>query len=284
MRILLALVALLCLVCSIPVDQVPKVELSEEDMDRCDPDPCPANEEEEAPSLEDSQEVLLTAEETQEVLTVEANETVAEDELVEYNKWSGWLNRWDKPVKWCCGCKTVALDGIYSVHNNYYEDRRWQYHAQTYPRGMLARYQWWSGWTKWHSTWNRYRGDSVIVTIRSFHNNKKEDRRFRFLFRKINARAWKRSTWRWSGLNKYDGKVSKNCGTGWIMGLWSRYSKYHRDRQFNVLCGWIVRKPKATRPPTPKPKTNKTPVWVTKTKAVSKSTVRTNAVSVTKKK
>jgi len=292
MKILLALLALLSFASSLPVLQpedtnpaIPNVPigrgnprmLEEEEVDlaKCDPDPCPADEEEEAPSLEDSEEVVLTAEETQEVSTLEANETAAEDELVQYNKWSGWLNKWDKPVKWCFNCRRTALDGIYSVHNNRKEDRRWQYHAQTYPRGMLAAKQWWSRWTGWKKTFNIYRGGAVVVTIASFHNNGKEDRRFRLLFRKINLRAWSKKSWRWTGLNKYDGVLSKNCGTGWVMGLWSRYSNRHRDRQFNVLCGWIVRKRKPVKPKA---------AWVTKTKSVAKSTTVTNSVSVTRKK
>jgi len=286
MRLFIALVVMLSLVFADPGSELqPKVELSAEELEleKCDPSPCPPEDEEPTPKFEDAKEVVLTAEENMEISQLDANETDTENALVDYYKWSGWLNKFDGRVTWCARCKRVAMCGMYSVHKNRYEDRRFQYLMRTWPKGMLTRYQWWTGYTRFGATWNIHNARAVIVTINSFHNNRKEDRRFRFLFRKINLAKWRRKSWRWTGLNKYDGVQSKNCGTGWVMGLWSRRSNYHKDRQFNVLCGWIVPRTKRTARPTRKP-TRTGATTVTKTRSVSKTTSQTNSRSVTNKK
>ena len=79
-----------------------------------------------------------------------------------------------------------------------------------------------------------------INEVSSYHSNKHEDRRFTIVCAKYKAggnRMYRQGT-QWSGyVNEYDQELNYRCRNGkFIVGIASRHSNKHEDRQFNFNC------------------------------------------------
>jgi len=96
-------------------------------------------------------------------------------------RWSGWINAWDKSLYYVCPSNQV-LHGIQSYHDNHREDRRWKFQCCRVSSGVsVVR----SKWTWYLNEWDgelEYqcpRHDQAIVGMYSYHSNTREDRRWR---------------------------------------------------------------------------------------------------------
>merc|ERR1711975_156727 len=121
--------------------------------------------------------------------------------------WHGWINNWDGNMGWHTGGATFvsglhsthdngredrlfkplvttfaanqAIIGFTSYHSNHREDRRWKVLCSTF-HGVNIRGDGWPGWqTNWDATWSLSCGHKPMVGISSYHDNGKEDRRWR---------------------------------------------------------------------------------------------------------
>merc|ERR1712054_101196 len=92
--------------------------------------------------------------------------------------WYGWINNWDHRFDFSCPANQ-AIIGFTSYHSNHREDRRWKVLCSTF-HGVNIRGDGWPGWqTNWDATWSLSCGHKPMVGISSYHDNGKEDRRWR---------------------------------------------------------------------------------------------------------
>jgi len=133
-------------------------------------------------------------------------------------KWTGWVNNWDGQATALCGSDSV-LTGIESEHYNRAEDRRWNIKcakfrtSSSYVTEVTS-----GGWSGYVNNWDGNvkdfpdEGDQFRIRsgIDSYHHNRKEDRKFRFAFRKI---CFKKK------------EVAANCRNVKVHGYW-QYSTY----------------------------------------------------------
>jgi len=96
--------------------------------------------------------------------------------------WTDWVNWWDDTMSFECA-GNEALQRIYSYHDNKREDRRWKFKCcRVSSNAHLIS----GGWTDYKNDWDSKldyecpNSNTVVVGIKSYHDNKKEDRRWKF--------------------------------------------------------------------------------------------------------
>lgn len=147
---------------------------------------------------------------------------------------------YDKPFTLTCK-KGEHLVGLYSEHDNHFEDRKWTLHCINYGSVTLG--------CKWFGPVNKYDedvnfvcpGGGIISGLQSVHDNHKEDRRWKVRCCKA-SRKYAISACKWTGwVNKYDEKLSffkasKDANLV-ITGMKSHHDNHAEDRQFKFqMC------------------------------------------------
>jgi len=93
--------------------------------------------------------------------------------------WTGLANDYDKEFKYQCP-DNKPMYGVYSVHSNHYEDRRFKFKCCDLSEGRLQRL----GWTEWQNDYDGlldfYCRNGVITGVHSKHSNEQDDRVFAF--------------------------------------------------------------------------------------------------------
>jgi len=93
-------------------------------------------------------------------------------------QWSGWVNNMDQYFAYSCP-NNKAMVGMLSYHHNGYEDRRWRFMCAGF-HGVGFRKGGWPGWqTNWDAHFALSCGHNPVVGFSSYHNNHREDRRWR---------------------------------------------------------------------------------------------------------
>jgi len=93
-----------------------------------------------------------------------------------------WSNNWDGNFHQECGANE-ALVAFRSKHDNRKEDRRWKIICKPIigEGASLSSCSWDATWSAWDGTWTRPGAtDRIITGMTSEHNNRKEDRKFKF--------------------------------------------------------------------------------------------------------
>jgi len=93
----------------------------------------------------------------------------------------GYANNWDHPLTFVCP-DNQALERVYSYHDNRREDRRWRFGCCVVSSNAYLKR---GGWTNEVNNWDgrldfRCKDDEVLVGLKSYHDNHREDRRWRF--------------------------------------------------------------------------------------------------------
>jgi len=168
---------------------------------------------------------------------------------------STWLNDWDLKLHFG-GEKNIAITGLYSVHHNGPEDRRWKVRfgsivgtsrkkGQSSNKRPLCLER---GGSAWRSTMRKYlmftcKGGRLLNGISSVHSNFHEDRRWIFSCCKLSP-GFSVEALEWSPfLNKYNQVVDFQCegSDQALIGLSSVYDRKHRDRRWKARCGVLIR-------------------------------------------
>ncbi|GFS13758.1 hemagglutinin/amebocyte aggregation factor [Elysia marginata] len=94
---------------------------------------------------------------------------------------AGFQTDWDKPFLFECPLGQV-LNKIYSVHSNRREDRRWKFSCADGPGDCVLND---CHWTDYVNNWDAPMNfmcptDYVVAGLQSYHDNRKEDRLFKF--------------------------------------------------------------------------------------------------------
>jgi len=151
---------------------------------------------------------------------------------------SGYLNDWDAVLDFRCEDNEV-LTGVYSVHSNAHEDRRWAARCASLVRthGLVLQ----STWSPWMNTWDGWiyftAGKNMIVTgFSSVHDNGKEDRRWKFCSGSVKGVQCKPQSWsKW--VNTWDSVLSFTCPRN--EALYAVTSQHHNgkeDRRWKFQC------------------------------------------------
>merc|ERR1712178_138230 len=91
---------------------------------------------------------------------------------------TGWVNNMDGRFDYTCPTNQ-AIVGFYSYHNNGNEDRRWRFYCASF-HGVGFRPTGWPGWqTSWDAYWSLHCGHDPLIGLSSYHDNRREDRRWR---------------------------------------------------------------------------------------------------------
>jgi len=155
---------------------------------------------------------------------------------------TSYINSWDGRLDFKCGLNQVLV-GVKSHHNNGREDRLWQARCATlsthvFVNGIVggsSRTDYLNRFDKRlkHSLPN---SNEVITGLDSYHDNDKEDRRFRIYRARLTGVHCKRSWWS-DTINKYDGGMNYQCGGNRAMvGLHSWHNNRREDRRWKVKC------------------------------------------------
>jgi len=162
------------------------------------------------------------------------------DYIIE-SSWTGWENSWDNDLEVDGGVNGM-ITGLYSVHDNRREDRRWKFLYGS-AEGLLCYEQ---SWTDWKNNWDGYLSytcpsNQVLFGVESYHNNHREDRRWRFQCCRVSSGVTVKKE-SWTGyLNDWDGKLKYQCPAAnqAIVGLSSYHDNKKEDRRWKVRCGEI---------------------------------------------
>jgi len=95
---------------------------------------------------------------------------------------SNYVNNWDAEFSYYDDSKVFV--GMYSVHDNGKEDRKFKFHQSVH--GMTASSCYWTSKTDWDAEWT-VQGEvgEAITGVWAKHDNGKEDRKFQWRFCKI---------------------------------------------------------------------------------------------------
>jgi len=152
---------------------------------------------------------------------------------------TGYINDWDRSMSFSAGSNKI-ITGFYSYHSNRREDRRWRvYYGSTSLTCTPG------GWSNWRNSWDRDMTFScpsraVLNGIQSYHNNRKEDRRWQFKCCNLPSNVYvERRETHW--INNYDARMNWVCpNSNAVVGLFSIHDNRREDRRWRVDCGEIL--------------------------------------------
>lgn len=148
-----------------------------------------------------------------------------------------FLNDWDKPLKFQCDGSRESISHIYSEHDNKKEDRRWDLDCSSLP-GMSssARSRETCHWTGYVNNWDdpfNYNcpNNGYITGMSSYHDNKKEDRRWQFRCCRVTCYHTQDCLSKWA--NDWDERMDFRVPASYVLtGVYSYHSNKKEDRLY----------------------------------------------------
>lgn len=115
------------------------------------------------------------------IWSVECNKRVSSSS---HTGWTYYVNDFDAKMNFQCHNSGV-ISGIGGYHSNKKEDRRFQFQC-TYLGSKRVTNCSWSRYSAWDAKWTyNVPSGRYLVGVKSYHSNRKEDRKFSFLFCKV---------------------------------------------------------------------------------------------------
>ena len=155
--------------------------------------------------------------------------------------WSATVNDWDNVLSYTCP-HNHAIDGFISEHNNHREDRQWKIRCcEVHGSGLVDQ-----GWGDYRNNMDgkldyKCNRDEVVTGLYSYHNNWKEDRRWKIRCAKLIGRTRPSYPIRasLSGYkNSWDGTLHWDAGkNGMITGFDSYHDNHREDRRWRFYSG-----------------------------------------------
>jgi len=147
-----------------------------------------------------------------------------------------FVNDWDHEVDFSCP-DGMFIVGVYSMHHNHYEDRRFKFRCVRFRNVSQKSCK----WTKWLNNWDRpvnftCPDDGFLVGVNSIHHNHHEDRKFKYqccaMYSGANKLIPSRCTQ--SDYTQYDSVINFTVPRGNAMtGVTSHHHNHYEDRQYS---------------------------------------------------
>ena len=94
--------------------------------------------------------------------------------------WTDYVNWFDEEILY--QCPNGVITGVHSYHSNYHEDRRFRFRCCTTVKNCANACLWTGYVNGWDAYMNYYVPNGYFLAgVNSVHDNRKEDRRWRFL-------------------------------------------------------------------------------------------------------
>ena len=151
-----------------------------------------------------------------------------------------FLNEYDRPLAFSCPSGQV-IKSINSIHHNYFEDRIWKFTCGfPYKNIPVTNCQWTPDYINAFQQPLSYScpADSILAGVQSYHENKYEDRRWKFLCcsqPKVEFHTYSCSITDW--LNKMDQPLNYAVPQNYdvITGWFSLFNDYTKDRIHKMM-------------------------------------------------
>ncbi|XP_018419433.1 PREDICTED: hemagglutinin/amebocyte aggregation factor-like [Nanorana parkeri] len=142
-----------------------------------------------------------------------------------------WVNAYDQPLTFQCQ-QRQSISMVISIHDNGREDRMWDFSCKNTFNSATCT---WSGYVNNFDQEFSYTCPfgSVITGVDSYHDNKAEDRRWRFLCCQGEVKATRNC--KWSGyVNNFDGYLRWDApANAYLTGAHSYHDNSKEDRRWN---------------------------------------------------
>jgi hypothetical protein len=147
-----------------------------------------------------------------------------------------YQNDWDKDLRVECA-KGQAIHQFRSEHDNRREDRRWRFDCKKFSDSSGV-------YCNWHyriNTWDAPMlfmcpANQYMAGVRSRHDNRREDRRWRFECKKFGDSSGVYCNWHYR-INTWDAPMLFMCPANQYMaGVRSRHDNRREDREWDVYC------------------------------------------------
>ncbi|CAH1252808.1 Hypp1016 [Branchiostoma lanceolatum] len=152
-------------------------------------------------------------------------------EVVGDTSWSAmpWLNSFDEGLAFNCHGDNQAITGLYSEHDDYYEDRRFKIECRDLPRSPGQ--TWDSGYQNLYEHPVNFRCPSnyVMTGMQSHHTSDYEDRQWSFTCKPVFGYRWYDCYW--TPYNALDGVSNVQTRVGYFFtGVRSHHYSWYLDR------------------------------------------------------
>ena len=150
---------------------------------------------------------------------------------------AGWQNAWDRHHFGSCE-NGQYMRRLRSIHDNGKEDRLWQVYCGKTSTNVAATQS--CLWTGFVNDWDRplvfqCPGNRLISGMMSYHDNKKEDRRFRFRCCAVPGRSPNNCAWT-GYVNDWDRPMDFRVPSDKVIaGAFSVHNNHKEDRRWKFL-------------------------------------------------
>jgi len=162
--------------------------------------------------------------------------------ILNNHRTTGYVNNWDHHLSFSFGNPWV-ITGLYSVHDNRKEDRRFRIHHSRL-KGMNCRDAGWSGFINgWDGIMDyKCKANHAMSGLQSWHDNRREDRRWKVRCCDLsNNRRYMISSYMTGYVNGWDGRMNYKCPSNEVLvGLYSHHDNHKEDRRFKFYCGTVI--------------------------------------------
>lgn len=167
---------------------------------------------------------------------------VSVSDLQLQSEWTAWMNKFDEPLTFTAGSNRM-ITGFSSVHDNSKEDRRWKFfHGHSNSVQCIAQSD--SGWV---NDWDKVLSftcptNQALCGVSSYHNNGKEDRRWRFQCCRVASNFYLKKEAFTGYLNKWDEPIEFFCPSAdeVIVGMYSYHDNGKEDRRWKARCAKLI--------------------------------------------
>jgi len=157
---------------------------------------------------------------------------------------TNYRNDWDAYFEETCP-EGKIIHGLHSYHDNGREDRRWKFQCcqlsieNTNYRAIVK-----TGWSSYVNNWDSSHYTDLVSSNRVFcgmsgyHDNGREDRRYRFKYCYPTPNSGLTSITGWSAYTGWDASWTYSCSSSnsFIAGIRSYHNNGREDRVFSFRC------------------------------------------------
>ena len=161
--------------------------------------------------------------------------------------YTSYINDYDASFAHTCPAN-MFVSGIYSVHSNHHEDRRFKLTCASVKAGSYTATRGSRSWTGYVNNWDQpvnftCPSNKFIVGVGSYHSNRAEDRRFRFACAAMNVKGGTAypTTCGSTATSNWDAVNNHVTYSGALTGISSYHHNHYEDRRTSArYCNAVI--------------------------------------------